>query len=324
MMRSKIFPRLLLALGLGISMALVVLFVRERFTVAEIEHWVGRLGWWAPAIYVFLWLVAPVLGLPGTPLGLVAGALFGPVRGSLYTLFGATAGATLAFLVARYLVGDWVARRAAGRLGRIMHGIEADGWRFVAFGRLAPIVPFNLLNYALGLTRIPLKSYITATFFGMLPGTVAYVYLGYAGREALAGNPGLVSKGLVALGLLMAVILVSTMLKRRRHQSVLTPIQLHERLERGDDLIVLDVRNLDEISGPLGHIAGARVIPVAELEAHWTELESERDRPTAVVCKTDKRSRQAVQWLTKRGFTQMYLVVGGMEAWRAAELPVQR
>ena len=248
MMRSKTLPRLLIGLGLGIGLVLVVLFVRERFTVAQIEHWVGRLGWWAPAIYLVLWLLVPVLCLPGSPLGLTAGALFGPVWGSLYTLVGATAGATLAFLVARYLAGEWVARRTSGRPGRIMQGVEAEGWRFVAFVRLVPLFPFNLLNYALGLTRIPLPSYVVATFLGMLPGTVAYVYLGYAGREALAGAPGLVSKGLVALGLLVAVTLVPAMFKRWRRQAVLTPVQLHERLER-DDLRGLDVRHPGEISG---------------------------------------------------------------------------
>jgi len=133
--------------------------------------------------------------------------------------------------VARYLAGEWVARRISGRLGRILQGVEAEGWRFVAFVRLVPIFPFNLLNYALGLTRLSLWSYIMATFLGMLPGTVAYVYLGYAGREALVGSPGLVHKGLVALGLLAAAILVPAMLKRWRRQGLLTPVQLHERLE---------------------------------------------------------------------------------------------
>jgi rhodanese-related sulfurtransferase len=80
---------------------------------------------------------------------------------------------------------------------------------------------------------------------------------------------------------------------------------------------VLDVRHPDDISGPRGHILGARRIPVAESEAHWAELERERDCPVAVVCNTDKRSRQAVQWLTKRGFTQVYRVVGGLAAWQA-------
>jgi uncharacterized membrane protein YdjX (TVP38/TMEM64 family) len=231
MTQSKRVPRLMIALGLGIGMAFGVWFVRDRFTLAQIEPWIGHLGGWAPAIYLALWMVVPVLGLPGSPLGLAAGALFGPVWGSLYTLVGATAGATLAFLVARYLAGEWVARRASGRLGRILQGVEAEGWRFVAFVRLVPIFPFNLLNYALGLTRLSLWSYIMATFCGMLPGTVAYVYLGYAGREALVGSPGLVHKGLVALGLLAAAILVPAMLKRWRRQLVLTPVQLHERLE---------------------------------------------------------------------------------------------
>ena len=86
---------------------------------------------------------------------------------------------------------------------------------------------------------------------------------------------------------------------------------------------MLDVRHPDDISGPLGRILGARVIPVAELDAHWAELEPERDCPVAVVGQTDKRSRLAVQWLTTRGFTQVYRVVGGMEAWPAMRLPVQ-
>jgi uncharacterized membrane protein YdjX (TVP38/TMEM64 family) len=111
MTKSKMVPRLLLAVGLGIGIVLAILLARERFTMAEIEHWVGRLRGWAPAIYLTLWLVVPVLCLPGTPRGLAAGALFGPVRGSLYGLVGATAGATFAFLVARYLAGEWVARR---------------------------------------------------------------------------------------------------------------------------------------------------------------------------------------------------------------------
>jgi rhodanese-related sulfurtransferase len=75
---------------------------------------------------------------------------------------------------------------------------------------------------------------------------------------------------------------------------------------------VLDVRYPDDISGPLGHISSFRMIPVAELEAHWAELEPERDCPVAVVCNTDKRSRLAVQWLTKRGFAQVYRVVGDL------------
>ncbi len=219
--------RVWLALGLIVGIVLAVLLVRDRLTIAAIEHAIGRLGWWAPVLYGLLWLVVPVLCLPGAPLGLAAGALFGPIWGSLYTLVSSTAGATLAFLVARHLAGEWVVQRTSGRLGRLVQGVEADGWRFVAFVRLVPLLPFNLLNYALGLTRISLRTYVIATFLGMLPGTVAYVYLGYTGREALAGGSGLVSKGLMALGLLAAAMLVPVMLKRWRRPA-LEPVHAQE------------------------------------------------------------------------------------------------
>jgi uncharacterized membrane protein YdjX (TVP38/TMEM64 family) len=101
--------------------------------------------------------------LPGAVFGLAGGALFGPVWGSLWNLIGATLGATLAFLAARYTAGDWVARRTGARLKALVEGVEAEGWRFVAFVRLVPLFPFNLLNYALGLTRIRLDHYPGST-----------------------------------------------------------------------------------------------------------------------------------------------------------------
>ena len=100
----------------------------------------------------------------------------------------------LAFLVARYLASDWVAARSGGRLRQLIHGVETEGWRFVAFVRLVPLFPFNLLNYALGLTRIRFSHYLIATYVCMLPGAFAYTYLGYAGREAVGGGEGLIQK----------------------------------------------------------------------------------------------------------------------------------
>jgi uncharacterized membrane protein YdjX (TVP38/TMEM64 family) len=94
--------------------------------------------------------------------------LFGPVWGTILNLAGATVGATAAFLVARYLA-DWVRRKAARRLDQLIKGVEAEGWRIVAFVRLVPILPFNLMNYALGLTHIRLVDYVLASFVCMLP-----------------------------------------------------------------------------------------------------------------------------------------------------------
>src|ERR1700688_3066746 len=98
--------------------------------------------------------------------------------------------------------------RAGERLARLIRGVEEEGWRFVAFVRLVPLFPFNLVNYAFGLTRIRLREYVLASFVCMAPGALAYTYLGYAGREAASGQAGAVRKGLFALTLLTAVALL--------------------------------------------------------------------------------------------------------------------
>src|SRR6185503_627632 len=102
-------------------------------------------------------------------------------------LLGASLGATAAFLLGRYVAGDCIRRMAGGRLDRLVTGVEAEGWRFVAFVRLVPIFPFNFLNYALGLTRIPLGPFVLASLICMLPGTFVYTWLGYTGRQVVTG-----------------------------------------------------------------------------------------------------------------------------------------
>jgi len=149
-------------------------------------------------------------------LTLAGGSLFGPVLGTFVNLTGATLGATIAFLISRYLASDWVEEKSGGRLKRLKEGVESEGWRFVAFVRLVPIFPFNLLNYALGLTRIRLLHYVIASYLCMLPGAIAYTYLGYAGREAVAGGEGLIQKGLLALALLAAVAFLPRMIAHFR------------------------------------------------------------------------------------------------------------
>ncbi len=188
--------------------------VRNDLDPAGIERSLLRLGYWAPAAFVALWSVWAPLFLPGTPLGLLGGALFGPFWGTVWNLTGATLGATFAFLAARYVASDWVARKAGARLQHLLDGVEAEGWLFVAVTRLVPLFPFNLLNYALGLSRIRLGAYVLTSLVCMLPGTIAYTYLGYAGREAVAGGEALVQKGLLALGLLALAMLVPILVRR--------------------------------------------------------------------------------------------------------------
>ena len=99
----------------------------------------------------------------------------------------------------RYLASDWVVATAGGRLKQLAEGVEAEGRRFIAFVRLVALFPFNLVNYALGLTRVRLLDYSLASLVSMAPGAIAYTYLGCAGREAVAGGEALVQKGLMAL-----------------------------------------------------------------------------------------------------------------------------
>ena len=155
-----------------------------------------------------VYAVATVLFLPGAVITLAGGALFGPVWGTLWNLTGATIGAALAFLIATLPRARTGWRAAPGRVcKRLEDGVAREGWRFVAFVRLVPLFPFNLLNYALGLTRIPFVTYVLATWIFMLPGAFAYTWLGYAGREALAGGEGLIRNITIALALLAAVAL---------------------------------------------------------------------------------------------------------------------
>jgi uncharacterized membrane protein YdjX (TVP38/TMEM64 family)/rhodanese-related sulfurtransferase/sulfur relay (sulfurtransferase) complex TusBCD TusD component (DsrE family) len=292
---------------------------RDQLNVTALESWVKNAGALGPLLYIALYASATVLFLPGSLLTLAGGALFGPVWGTLYSLTGATLGATLAFLVARYLAQEWVRQRTGGILKKLLDGVDAEGWKFVAFVRLVPLFPFNLLNYALGLTRIGLVAYIAASFVFMFPGALAYTYLGYAGREAVAGGEGLIQKGLLALALLALVAFLPRLIKRLRGAPAagdkLSSADLRQRLERRDDITVLDVRTAKDYTGKLGHIPGSVNIPLDELPKRLSELEPRRELPIAVICQTNRMSGKAVQLLRETGFKQALLVDDGMVGW---------
>jgi uncharacterized membrane protein YdjX (TVP38/TMEM64 family) len=146
----------------------------------EALDWIGKLGPWGPAIFVGLYIVATVLFVPGSVLTLGAGAVFGVVVGSLCVSISATLGVTAAFLVGRYLAREAIARKIEKneKFNTIDRAVADEGWKIVLLTRLSPVFPFTLLNYAFGLTRVRLSHYVLASWIGMMPGTVMYVYLG--------------------------------------------------------------------------------------------------------------------------------------------------
>jgi uncharacterized membrane protein YdjX (TVP38/TMEM64 family) len=302
---------LLLLAAVGTAIAL-----HNRFDAAALQAWVESAGAAGPVVFMLVYALATVLFLPGSVLTLAGGALFGPLWGTLWNLSGATLGAALAFLIARYLGADWVARRAGPRLARLNDGVSSEGWRFVAFVRLVPAFPFNLLNYALGLTRIPFPAYLLATWIFMLPGALAYTWLGYAGREALGGGD-LIRNLLIALALLSAVAFLPRFVRKLRQKPMLSVDALKEQLDAGADVLVLDVRPAADFTGEQGHIAAARNLPLEELPARLGELADHRTRPVRLVCRTDRRSAKAAQQLDEAGFTDACVIEGGMTAWHA-------
>ncbi|SCZ59482.1 TVP38/TMEM64 family protein [Thiohalomonas denitrificans] len=203
---------IIVLLGLGIVLALAY---RGQFEGKALEESVRSAGFWAPLLFVAIFALGVVLFVPSTLMMLAGGALFGPYWGVLYNLAGATTGAVLAFIAARYITSDWVRRQTHGRLRQVIRGAEKEGWRFVAFTRLVPVFPFALLNYAFGLTRISLSIYVLTTFTFLGPGSFAYAYLGFAGREVVEGDaaPPEVLLAFVLLG----VITLLPFVARRRY-----------------------------------------------------------------------------------------------------------
>ena len=193
--------------------------------LAQALDGIRALGPWGPALFVPLYVAATVLFVPGVVLTLGAGAVFGIVRGVVTVSIAATLGATAAFLIGRYLAREAVARRleASPRFRAIDEAVGEEGWKIVGLTRLSPLFPFNVLNYAFGVTRVPLRHFVLASWLGMLPGTVMYVYLGslagdlvatlgLAGRTRTPAEWALYGVGLAAT---VAVTVVVTRLARR-------------------------------------------------------------------------------------------------------------
>ena len=142
--------------------------------------WIRGLGAIAPVAFIAIYIVACVALLPGSILTIGAGVIFGVVLGSIYVSIASTLGATAAFLVGRYFARDWVSARLEdnAKFKAIDEAVGKEGWKIVILTRLSPVFPFNLLNYAYGLTRVTLRDYFFASWAGMIPGTILYVYIG--------------------------------------------------------------------------------------------------------------------------------------------------
>ncbi|MBD2354400.1 TVP38/TMEM64 family protein [Tolypothrix sp. FACHB-123] len=160
-----------------------VIIASKYLNIQDILHtsiiWVNSLGYFGPIAFIAIYNLATLLFIPGSVLTLKGGCLFGVFWGSVYVIIAAIIGATVAFLIGRYLSRDWVAKQLEKhpKFKAIDLAVAKEGWKIVLLTRLSPIFPFNLLNYAFGVTQVSLKDYILGSI-GIIPGTVMYVYLG--------------------------------------------------------------------------------------------------------------------------------------------------
>jgi uncharacterized membrane protein YdjX (TVP38/TMEM64 family)/rhodanese-related sulfurtransferase len=321
---SVIAARVALVLVIAAA-ALWLAFRPAGLDAAHVAETLRVLGAWAPVLHVLLFALGTILFLPGSLFGLAGGALFGPALGTIVNLAGAMLGAAAAFLIARYAAADLVRKKAGPKLERLIAGVEAEGWRFVALVRLVPLFPFSLTNYALGLTRIRLGQYALASLVCMIPGTLAYSWLGYAGREAAEGSTDAIQYGVIGLAAIAAIAFVPRLLRRWRETPArwIDAQQLSKVLSEANRVAVLDVRSDAEFNGPLGHIREAVNIPVDELTDRVGELRPLTGARVVTVCRTDRRSASAAAVLRQAGFDTEVLR-GGMEAWSQARMPVER
>lgn len=212
--------RLLLIAALAIALLWAASRLPFAATFSRLLDSIAAMGPWGPVLLVLAYVAACMFAIPVWPLTLGAGFLFGLLWGIVTVSIGSTIGATMAFLLSRYVARGWVARRMAAQLAfrTADEAIARQGFKIVLLLRLSPAFPFNVLNFALGLTAVPLKWYVLASWLGMLPGTLMYVYLGTAARsvrDVLTGETQLSQLHYVAFSVgLVATILTAIVLAR--------------------------------------------------------------------------------------------------------------
>ena len=194
------FKRIVLFFAIALLLALLIVATRSAYVQDVLRTLLMRiedLGWWGPVAFVATYNLATVLFVPGSVLTVGGGAIFGLWWGSVYVFAASTLGAVFAFALGRYLCRDRVVKymESHPKFKALDRAVSQQGLKIVFLTRLCPLFPFNLLNYALGITQVSLKDYVLGSF-GMIPGTIMYVYSGSLvgevaaiGRETLYASP---------------------------------------------------------------------------------------------------------------------------------------
>ena len=208
-------------------------------------QWIESLGFWGPVAFIIIYIVAAVLLISGAILTLGAGVLFGVVKGSIFVSIASTLAATAAFIIGRYLARGWVAKQIESqpKFKAIDAAVAKEGWKIVGLTRLSPIFPFVFLNYAFGITQVSLRDYVLASWIGMMPGTVMYVYIGsLAGDIATLGagaeQPSSIQWAIRIVGFIATVVVtvyVTKIAKKALDSQINEQTEMSSELESKDE-----------------------------------------------------------------------------------------
>ncbi|MDX2271804.1 MAG: TVP38/TMEM64 family protein [Cyanobacteriota bacterium] len=184
-------------IGIGLAVAVLFIVVAKQYGILDAIQeflknalaWVEDLGPLAPIIFMVIYVLATVLFIPASVLTLGAGSVFGVLLGAFYVVIAATIGANLAFLIGRYVARERVAKMIEGnrKFQAIDQAVGREGWKIIGLIRLSPAFPFNVLNYALGVTKVSFVDNLIGTF-GIIPGTFMYVYIGSLLGDVAVGS----------------------------------------------------------------------------------------------------------------------------------------
>ncbi|MBL1211067.1 TVP38/TMEM64 family protein [Geminocystis sp. GBBB08] len=181
----------------GVALMIVITYKLGLFQIFSqglnnANDWIASLGAWGAIAFIVIYIIATIFLIPGSALTLGGGLIFGVIKGSILVSIASVAGATLSFLIGRYFLRTWVEKQidTQPNFKAIDVAVAQQGWKIVGLTRLSPLFPFVFLNYAFGVTKVSLRDYVFASWIGMLPGTVMYVYLGSLPKTALEATGG--------------------------------------------------------------------------------------------------------------------------------------
>lgn len=204
---------------------IILVFIAHKFGIfsyinsllKQVIDYIDSLGTLGIIVFILVYIIATLLLISGAVLTLGAGLIFGVIKGSILVSIASVLGATIAFLMGRYLLRNWVEKQIEKqpKFKAIDAAVAKEGWKIIGLTRLSPLFPFVFLNYAFGVTKVSLRDYVLASWIGMMPGTIMYVYIGSIGQTAAKGNPLQLALNIVGLIATIAVTVYVTKIAKK-------------------------------------------------------------------------------------------------------------